>query len=261
LLSIALVLMASTPAAAQDEELQALLLLAKSGVAADGAQASSLQVYRLPLDYALREPRQGRWGMRLSFPVSLGAYTVEGSTAAGSLSERFENLTVTPGVELQVRAGRWWFVKPFGEIGVTVSRSGSTALTYGAGVRARSDRDLGSTHLRLGGAARYASPRSNRAELADYTTIELGCDTQVPLGFRIGERSTWGGVYAIARYFPDLEGPAAAFFDVGRLYEIGVSFSTRPIPKLWIIEFPWIAVGYRFGGPFSGVRVSFSFPF
>ena len=39
------------------------------------------------------------------------------------------------------------------------------------------------------------------------------------------------------------------------------SFSTDPPLKLWLVELPWIGLGYRWGGPFSGLRLSLSFPF
>lgn len=261
-LLLVLALAASGPAGAQDEELQPLSPLFARGGEVGDVVARSLQVYRIPLAYTVRDLEEERWGLRLTFPVSLGASEVTASSSVGDLFERFESVTVTPGVELQLGLGPRWRLKPFGEVGLTESGSaGGTEVTWGAGVRARGERELGATLLSFGGAARYASPRSYRAQLQDYTTLEVGGDVQVPLGVSVGTRPASGGVYGVVRFFPDLEGPAAAVFDVGRLYEVGLSFSTDPPFKLWLVEIPWIALGYRFGGPFSGLRLSLSFPF
>lgn len=252
----------SAPATAQDEELQPLVPLMVRAAEGAEVEARSLQVYRIPLAYTVRDLEEKPWGLRLTFPVSLGASEVAASSSVGDLFERFESVTVTPGFELQLGLGARWRLKPFAEVGLTASGSNNgTDVTYGLGVRARGERELGSTLLTLGGAARYASPRSYRAQLQDYTVFEVGGDVQVPLGVVVGARPASGGVYGVVRVFPDLEGPADAVLDIGRLYEAGLSFSTDPPLKLWLVELPWIALGYRWGGPLSGVRLSLSFPF
>jgi hypothetical protein len=262
LLVLPLSVIASGPLAAQDEELQPLALLLERAGGATELEARSLQIYRIPLAYTVRDLETQLWGFRLTFPVSLGAHELDASNGVVDLLERVESMTVTPGVELQIGLGPGWRLKPFGELGVTTaSAAGDTELTYGIGVRARGERELGASRLLLGGAARYASPRTHRAQLQDYTALEVGGDVQVPLGFSVASRPASGGVYGVVRFFPDLEGPAEALLDVGRLYEVGLSFSTDPAPKLWLVELPWIALGYRWGGPLSGLRLSFSFPF
>jgi hypothetical protein len=40
-----------------------------------------------------------------------------------------------------------------------------------------------------------------------------------------------------------------------------VSFSTAPELTLLKLKLPWVALGYRFGDMFKGIRLSFSFPF
>jgi hypothetical protein len=130
-------------------------------------------------------------------------------------------------------------------------------------VRTRGDYLRGSYLFALGLGAHYASARATRVDVGDYTTLELGLDVQRTLGFRLGGREARGGVYGIGRWFPDLriEGPSDRILDVKRVLEVGLSFSTAPELAIWKIKFPWIALGYRFGDMFQGVRLSFSFPF
>ena len=69
------------------------------------------------------------------------------------------------------------------------------------------------------------------------------------------------GVYGIARYLPDLDLPDTIDPKLGRIYEVGVSFSTNPVLELGKMRLPWMGIGYRWGTSFRGYRVSFSFPF
>ena len=91
----------------------------------------------------------------------------------------------------------------------------------------------------------------------------LGRAVEAPLGFDIGTRRALGGAYAIVRHFPgvEVERPSGEPLRLQRMYETGVSFSTDPVLRVWKVKLPWIALGYRFGDVFSGVRLSLSFPF
>jgi hypothetical protein len=100
-------------------------------------------------------------------------------------------------------------------------------------------------------------------DVGDYTTLEAGLDIQRRLGFAFGGGEASAGIYGIGRWFPDLriQGAGDRVFDVTRVLEVGVSFSTAPELTLLKLKLPWVALGYRFGDMFKGIRLSFSFPF
>jgi len=250
-------------AAAQDPELDALLLLPREVVEGGDLSTRSLQFYRVPIGFTVRDPEQRGWGLRLTMPVSFGFYEARAATDFEDLLERLQAVTVTPGAEVLLRAGPRWEVKPFVEIGLARASTGSNETLFATGLRAAGRYEIRNTSLTIGTAARYASDRSSHIGVEDYTTLELGLDAQVPLGFAVGSRRTRGGVYGIARVFPglDFENTPLEGVDVGMLYEVGLSFSTDPALEAWKIRLPWIALGYRFGDLFSGVRISLSFPF
>lgn len=265
-LAVSVVLLApllSRPTHAQDPELEAVLLLPREVLEAGDVSTRSLQLYRLPIGFTLRDLEQRRWGLRLTLPVSLGLYEARAATDLEDLLERLQAITVVPGVELQLRAGPHWVVRPFGEVGVGKTTAGTTETLFAAGVRAAGRYHVLDTAVTLGGAVRYASDRSSRTWVEDYTTVELGIDLQAPLGFVVGPRRASGGLYGIARLFPDLSftGTPAEGLEVDRVYEVGLSFSTDPVLEVWGLRLPWIALGYRFGDLFNGLRVSLSFPF
>jgi hypothetical protein len=247
---------------ARAQELEPLQEILDHAEGVSGAEARSLTLYRIPFGYTIRDVETQGWGLRLTLPMSLGAHDLRASSDFGDLIERVQTVGVMPGVELQLRAGDHWRLKPFGEVGVTASTwDGDTELLYALGLAARGSYQPGPIQVTLGGEARYASPRSRSSGIDDYSMLSLGVDAQAPLGVHLGSRAVFGGLYAIGRAFPGLDFPTSPELDVGQVWEVGLSFSTEPVLRMSKVKLPWLAVGYRFGDVFTGIRVSFTFPF
>jgi hypothetical protein len=262
LLVPALLVLATPPASAQELELQPLFLILAEAEAATDVDASSLQVYRMPVSFTLRSFEQHRWGLKLRLPLSVGAHDLRASTDVGDFAERVETVSVAPGLELLLRTSDRWVVKPFAEVSLTdASSSTSTGTLYSLGLRARGQYTLDRHVVTAGVAARYSSNRSSRVRIEDYTTVEAGADIQWPLRRHFGGHRVRVGGYAILRYFPDLDLPSSLDQGAREVFELGVSFSTVPRVALWKLELPWIGIGYRHGGPFRGIRFNLSFPF
>jgi len=257
-------LLPALAAVAQGSEIEPLLLLLRQGGTGAGASASSLQVFRLPLAATLLDAGGRPWGLDLTFPVSLGFYNLDTASSVGDVVARVSTVSVAPGVEFLVPVSRRWVLKPYGEVSLGMTTSGeSTEVQYAAGIKARGDYESGPYHLAAGLGAHYASVRAARVDVGDYTTLEAGLDIQRRLGFSVGGGDASAGIYGIGRWFPDLRitGAGDRILNVKRVLEVGVSFSTAPELTLLKVKLPWLAVGYRFGDMFRGIRVSFSFPF
>lgn len=256
--------LAAAPAglSAQDPELQAALFARGQGNVE--LEDHSLQIYRLPIAIELVNPRGAAPGWRLLLPVSIGAHDLTIQTPVGRVTERIETITVALGVEARFPAGRHWLIKPYAEVAVAENSSELHGALYSLGVRARAEIAGATTRRRFGAAARYSSPRDQRTQLRDYTSLEVGADYQ--RRFARGEKRSWfGGGYAIARVFPGFGAaggdPAAQDRNVGLVGEAGFSLSTDPPLSLWRLRLPWLAFGYRTGDLTRGYRVSFAFPF
>jgi hypothetical protein len=250
--------------AARASEIEPLLLLLAQGDTQADASAGGLSVYRVPLAATLIDVGERHLGLDLTFPVSLGFYNLDTASSLSDVVERVSTVSVAPGAELLIPVSRTWTVKPYAEVSLGMATSGETSeVQYEAGVRARGDYQRGPYLFALGAGANYASARATRVDVGDYTTLELGLDVQRTLGFRLAGREARGGLYGIGRWFPDLhiEGAGDRILDVKRVLEVGLSFSTAPELAVWKVKFPWIALGYRFGDMFQGLRLSFSFPF
>jgi hypothetical protein len=251
------------PVFAQDEDVDVSLLPRDAGTIED-VNSNSLQIYRFPISYNVRRLEEKPWGLRVYLPISLGTYELEAATDVGDFFDRMGSIAVVPGVEFLVPVGQRWVVKPFAEVGVgDDSASDTTHVLYSAGLRARAEFEPQPFHVMFGGAFRYRNNTTTQAVENWYSTVEVGADAQLPLGFSIGSRTAHGGLYAIMRHFSNLEfelitnGP----INIEWNYEVGLSFSTDPALRLWKIKLPWIALGYRFGDSQTGVRLNFTFPF
>jgi hypothetical protein len=252
------------PAIAQDGDLDGLMLMPFGVSEVQDASAQSFQVYRIPISYPIRRLEDKPWGLRITLPVSLGAYQLEAATGIGDVVESIQSVAVIPGVEFLVPIGERWVLKPFAEVGVgDDSHTGETYLLYAAGIRARGEYEARPFELMVGTAFRYRSPADTDVVENWYSTVEAGLDAQLPLGFSVGSRDARGGGYAILRHFSELEfelvvdGP----FNVSWNYEVGLSFSTEPALQVWKIKLPWIGLGYRFGDHTRGIRLNLAFPF
>jgi hypothetical protein len=238
LITLILTALVVAPVFAQDEDVDASLLPADVGKVED-VNSQSLQIYRFPISYSVRNLEEKPWGLRVYVPVSLGSIELEAATDIGDFVDRIGSIAVVPGVEFLVPVGQRWVLKPFAEF------------------------EPQPFDVMFGGAFRYRNNTTSQAVKNWYSTVEVGADAQLPLGFSLGSRAAHGGVYAIMRHFTDLEfeiiteGP----IDIEWNYEVGLSFSTDPALRLWKIKLPWVALGYRFGDRQSGVRLNFTFPF
>jgi hypothetical protein len=261
-LALAAVVLAVAPAAAQDADVDPLLLTLERAGAVSSAHATSYQIYRMPLSYAVRDPADHQWGLSLTFPVSLGANELSASTGAGDFFERIQTLSIVPGLEVQTFLGPSWVLKPYAEAGLRATTLGENSdATVAIGVRSVGEYAVGAAAVRIGLAARYASPRTHRDVIDDYTSLEVGVDVQRPLGFTAWRHAVSGGVYAITRYFPRFPLPETSSLQFAWTHEVGLSLSTSPTAKILGIKIPWIGLGYRFGDAFTGVRLNLSFPF
>ena len=268
-LRIVLLMLASpavAPAAAQDQTLDPLLFVrsADTGIPASLTGARTFQLYRLPLDYAIRETGEHRWGISLMCPVSLSGVRVTRATTAGTFVRSLGIFAVVPGIALDIPVAAGVRLHPFAEAGIgRGSDRHETQVLYGAGASVRIDRRAGAAQLTFGGNAQRQRLATDVGAYEAHSTFEVGADAQLPLGFSLAGRSVRGGAYGIARAFDGLvvTRPGLEPVSLSHQFEAGGSLSTAPELRIWKVSLPWIAVGYQFGPVISGIRVYTSFPF
>ena len=260
--AVALVVLAA-PAGAQ-EDFGPLRRLPFDADTVSDVEATSFQLYRIPLSATVRDLEDKPWGLKVTFPVSLGGYEVSAATSLGDLAERLNTATVIPGVEFLLPAGTHWTIKPFGEAGLTASSgTDNVDVLYGAGVRARGMYRPRRFVLTLGGALEYKSGGDSRALVQHYSTLAAAADAQLPLGFSVAGRTARGGLFVAVRNYSDvkLRDLDTVPFEFSTTYEAGVSFATEPPLQLWKLSLPWLGLAYRYSNDLSGLRLYLAFPF
>jgi len=260
--ALVLLLFAASPAAAQDEGLDPVLLGNRDEIAsASDVEVRGLQLFRLPFSVHVRSLDKHPWGLRITFPVSLSSLRIKGVSDLGSFVDKLRIAAIIPGLEVEIPVGSRTLVRPFGEVGIGKSGD-SSEVFYGAGLRARSAADLEKLHLMYGGSISGRKAPALASTDARYASFQGGADLQVPLGFSVRGNQARAGVYAIGRAFDGLElerDDQPAIVLRGQ-FEAGLSFSTAPELRLWKIPLRWLAAGYQFGRV-SGVRIYVTFPF
>lgn len=250
--------------AAAQEDLDPLRRLPFDAGSVSDVEATSFQVYRIPLSATVRDPEQKPWGLRVTFPVSLGGYEVSAATSLGDLVERLNSVTVVPGLEFLVPAGASWTIKPFVEAGFTESSgTDDTDVLYGAGLRTRGEYRPGASVVTLGGALEYRGSGDSETLIKQYSMLAAAADVQWPLGFSVGGRRSRGGLFVAVRNYSDvtLRDLDTAPFEVSTSYEAGVSFATEPPLRLWKLPLPWLGLAWRRSEAVSGLRLYLAFPF
>jgi hypothetical protein len=225
---------------------------------------NALELYRLPIDYSLRDMDTERWGINLTCPVSISGLRIQHQTNAGNLVRSLGVVAIVPGIQFEIPLASGVRLRPFAEAGVGKGTEGKPAqFLYGYGASVRFDRDVGPVHLIYGGDALRRRGVAAVGSYETHSTFEAGLDAQVPLGFTVAGRDARAGMYGIARAFGGLNLASLGLspLDLDHVFEVGGSFSTAPNLKIWKIDFPWIAVGYQFGPELSGIRIYTSFPF
>ncbi len=227
----------------------------------------SVQVYRLPFSYSLRKPRDGKAGLKLRLPVTLGFlnFRVQDIKDA-ALPDHIETLTFVPGIEFTHNLDDNWMIIPFADLGVGYdSVSKLTALVYGAGVKSRMMFAYRGYRFELFNAFLYAGNTTrDETDNNDFSRLETGLNLQFPLPYKAWQRDTAMSVYYLNHlYFNRLE-----FFrfheqpaEVRSQNEVGLTFDTFPDMKLAGAAFSRIGLGYRFGNGVHAIRLTFGLPF
>ena len=87
-----------------------------------------VQIYRLPLAYTPRPESPERWGLKITFPVTVGFYDFEPVDVIDTgRPDDLDTVSLVPGLEFRVPVRPRLLLKPFLEAGV--AREGSEDAT------------------------------------------------------------------------------------------------------------------------------------
>ena len=218
----------------------------------------TLQVYRLPIAWSLREAEPGTPGIKLRMPVTFGILDFKTSDLVeGELPSQLDLATFTPGLELEFRPAEHWSVRPYMEGGLSFMSSAQTdsrIATLGV------DAD----HLvEASGGEVQSSIRISYSNVDyrgclpddDMGRLRTGVEWRHPMPLSVAGRRFVYGVFGVGEWifdFPQLQVPGSDFEPLQA--EIGVMLGLVPMPEIRGIRLPRLGLSYRFAGDYSGWR-------
>ncbi len=224
----------------------------------------TLQIYRITLSKQLAESTEGRAGVRLVMPMTVGFFDfATHDLLDGELPSRIDSFSMVPSIEFDISVAKDWRLIPYLRGGYTVASSSVEGLVYGGGMGLerkvpwrgwdtflRSEVTLTGVSYREGvGNDRFARVRQ---------AVEIRRSAKVVAGMRDIEF----GLYGIADGMIDpptlsVENATHQFLQL----EAGLVIAGRPQPRIWRFDAPRVGLGYRFSGPYSGWRFVIGAPF
>lgn len=226
-----------------------------------------VQVYHLPFSYTIREVSQDTGGLRVRLPVTIGFIDFDlPDFIDPNLPDRFETMTIVPGIQYIHQVKNYWALSPFIDFGLGHDfETKNNAYVYGVGINSLFVFKYESFNLEIYNEFLFAGNTTDINDVRnEFSRFQTGINFQFPLNFK-----TWGRDPAISvyylnyLYFNELEfirylnDP----IEVSVQNEVGVTFDTSPDMKLVGIPFSRIGLGYRFGNDIDVVRLVFGIPF
>lgn len=229
----------------------------------------TLQIYRLPLGWRISEPADGRPGIRLRLPVTVGLYDFEPRDVIDTgFPDRLDTLSLAGGVEFDFELAADWHLLPYFEAGRAWEAGSATDATlYSAALHLHRDRQHGDRLGRFFTGVVYAGVSlDGPAGTADLLKVEAGVEGRRRLGFDLGGQDADGGLYLLVEGYPDQpEEPvvrsSGGSSSLPLQAEVGMTLGTVEPIRIWGLPLPRIGFGYRFGEGLSVYRLVFGTPF
>lgn len=236
-----------------------------------GYDAGEQQVVnvKLPVSRLFRDPEERPWGLRLRFPISFGVY---GLRLGGFLEDldldvdRIKALTFVPAAEFLIPLSENWMLKPRQDLGVGKDfEGGDWVLIMATEVQGIYTKPWKNLVFTFGSGVKYSFSDSSRGLYDDdFARVEVGLDTLIPFGLDVGKRRVDFSLYVIGRHYF-----RALVFDqvlldplvIEQEGEVGMTFGSTPLPRIWKFNIPRLLIGYRFAENFRGLRIKFGLPF
>jgi len=236
-----------------------------SGVYTAGGR--TVQIYRIPISWALRDSEDHAFGIELTFPLTFGFFDFRTSDILeGDLPDDIGTISLVPGARIEIPILEDWWLTPFAEAGyATDFESGGSALTYAGGIESLALFHRPSHVYRLGNVLKYVGFTETDAWAgAGYVELDTGIEIRHPLGFTMKGQEADLGWFAVDYFylhgltFNDLEGEEIT---VRNQVEIGVTLGTESTIKIWKFPIPRFGVSYRSGDGVAAVRFVLGAPF
>ncbi len=264
---VAVAAQAQTRAVQDQQDLINWYYAATFGTGVYTAGDRTVAAIQLPISRVLRPVGEGRYGLQLKIPVTLGIYDYAFDDAfSGEFPDQVSTVSVMPGLEWEMPLSRRWTLKPYFSAGLGQELSGrESALIYDFGVKSRfllgEDQGVEFSLVNSLTAAGYR-PRGGPAQ--PFGVFAIGLDLVIPTNRVLFGRDAFIGFTPIYYYFFN-QIRFAEFGDAdNRLreqFELAISVMSRKPWSLKYFDVDRVGLAIRTSSEVFGVSLFTSLPF
>jgi hypothetical protein len=238
-----------------------------SGLYSSGNQ--KLFIFRVPLSTDLTEVTKEKGGLRLNYPIALGAGVIDADRDFPEIGEvldlnNFVTLSVVPGLEYVLPVTDIWSLLPFIDLGIAQDFVNETTVGVG-GIGAKSFVSLEFDHSRLIIANRLLYAEQENLDSGfntHFTSFESGLEYIVPTSYTYNGSLVSFSVYYINYYYPDelvLGGSVENRISLQNKNEVGFTFT---LPKHgWLPDNSQLGLGVQVTKDTDLYRIVLGTPF
>ena len=250
---------AQEPLSAGDKSVANFAFATQLGSGIYTIDGRTVQIYRIPLSYSVRPETENRWGLRITFPLTVGFYDFKPMDVVDTgIPDSLDTVSLVPGLEFRIPVGGNLLVKPFFEGGI--AREGATdttAYVFSGGLRTFARFRSGRFDLDLGNGLLYAGVDPDGGTADDFAAFDTAVQARHGMGVDLWNRELEWGLYASIEIYldqPDFPLPADGAWSISDQYEVGATLGPKEPWKIWKIKLPKLGIGYRFGSDTSAIR-------
>jgi hypothetical protein len=235
-----------------------------SGIYTNGDR--TIYIIRIPLSYQVRSETEHFLGIKPTLKTTFGFYDFNPSDILDfDFPDSVGIVTILPGVELPMLVTPNWRLTPFVDFGAGWdTETDDITLILGVGAYSRAEFPWKErTFILWNRLIRSQDFESDSDESQYFSLFEVATEVRVRAGRILKQRADVGtyikGEFYFDQLFIDLvDGDP---IEINRRYEVGVTYGSTEPSKLWIIPFPRLGLGYRFGQGNTGIRLIFSYAY
>jgi len=222
---------------------------------------------QLPISRVLRPVGEGRYGLQLKIPVTLGVYDYTFDNAfSGEFPDQVSTVSVMPGLEWELPLSSRWTVKPYFSTGFGQELSGrESALIYDFGIKSRylvgKDKGVEFALVNVLTAAGYR-PRGGPAQ--PFGVIAIGLDLVIPTNQVLFGREAFIGFTPSYYYYFNTINFAEINDADKRLreqFELAISVMSRKPWSLKYLDVDRVGIAIRSSSEVFGVSLFTALPF
>ena len=230
---------------------------------------AKLFIFRVPLSSDLTEMTKEKGGLRLNYPIALGAGIVDADRDFPEIGDvldlnNFVTVSVVPGLEYVLPVTDIWYLTPFIDLGIAKDFSNETTLGVGGiGAKSYVSLEFDNSRMLIANRLLYAEQENlDSGNNSHIVSFETGLEYTVPTSFTINGSLVNFSVYYNNYFYPEdlvLAGSVENRISLENKNEIGFTFT---LPKHdWLPDNSQLGLGVQVTKDTDLYRIVLGTPF